>query len=61
MIYLAYVTLKSKMPSKSIKGNYLIGLTIGLTNPYQISWWLTVGISMIKSLSISVIPGFSWE
>lgn len=58
MIYLAYATLKSKMPSKSIKGNYLIGLTIGLTNPYQISWWLTVGISMIKSLSISVIPGF---
>ncbi len=58
MLYLSYATLKSKMPSSSVRGNYFIGLLMGLSNPYQISWWVTVGISMIRSLSISIIPGF---
>ncbi|WP_338600822.1 LysE family translocator [Sulfolobus tengchongensis] len=58
MLYLAYLTFKSKMPSRSVSGNYFIGLSMGLMNPYQISWWISVGISMIKSLSISIIPGF---
>ena len=58
MLYLSYLTFRSKMPSSSINGNYFIGLSMGLTNPYQISWWVTVGISMIKSLSLYIIPGF---
>ncbi|ACP35773.1 Lysine exporter protein (LYSE/YGGA) [Sulfolobus islandicus Y.G.57.14] len=58
MLYLSYLTIKAKMPSSSVRGNYIIGLSMGLTNPYQISWWVTVGISMIRSLSVLIIPGF---
>jgi len=58
MIYLAYLVLKSKEVRRTARGNYLVGLTVGLTNPFQITWWLTAGLSMINQLSIYVIPGF---
>jgi threonine/homoserine/homoserine lactone efflux protein len=56
MLYLAYSVLKSKMPSKSRKGNYLIGLSMGISNPFQILWWVTAGFFLIERLElISVI------
>ncbi|MEM0373319.1 MAG: LysE family transporter, partial [Sulfolobales archaeon] len=58
MIYLAYLVVKSKPIKRDIKGNYLVGLMTGLTNPFQIIWWLTAGLSMINQLTIYVIPGF---
>ncbi len=57
MLYLGIAILKSKMPSKSKKGNYFIGLSMGLTNPFQILWWLTVGFFLLKELSIFSIVG----
>ncbi len=57
MIYLAYGIIKSKMPSSSRKGNYLIGLLMGLTNPFQIAWWLTAGISFVRVFSVLIIIG----
>ena len=41
MLYLGISILRSKMPSKTRKGNYVLGVTMGLTNPFQIIWWLT--------------------
>jgi threonine/homoserine/homoserine lactone efflux protein len=37
---------------------YLLGLSLGLTNPYQIAWWLSVGIASISSFGPTVIAGF---
>ena len=37
---------------------YLMGLSIGLTNPYQIAWWLTVGLASISSFGAYVVIGF---
>lgn len=37
---------------------YLIGLSIGLTNPFQIAWWLTVGFTSISAFGLVVIIGF---
>jgi len=37
---------------------YFTGLTIGLTNPMQITWWLSVGLSLIASIGLAVILGF---
>ncbi|MHB8566218.1 MAG: LysE family translocator [Nitrososphaerales archaeon] len=37
---------------------YFIGLSMGLTNPYQIAWWLTVGIASISSFGENVVIGF---
>ncbi len=37
---------------------YLKGLTMGLTNPFQIIWWLTVGLSIIVLFGLAFIGGF---
>lgn len=58
MIYLAYLTIKSGSSNRSRRGNYFVGLTMGLTNPFQISWWLTVGLFMITRISIFSVLGF---
>ncbi len=57
MVYLGIAVLKSKMPSKSRKGNYFIGLSMGLTNPFQIIWWFTAGFFLLKELSIFSVTG----
>lgn len=58
LLYLSIGILRSKMPSKNVTGNYIIGLTMGLTNPFQITWWVTVGIFMLNQLSIFSAVGF---
>lgn len=58
MLYLAYGVLKIKGFTTTIKGSYVKGLTTGLTNPYQISWWITFGVSMLQQFSIFIAPGF---
>lgn len=57
MLYLGISILRSKMPSKTRKGNYVLGVTMGLTNPFQIIWWFTVGFFLLKELSIFSITG----
>ncbi len=57
MLYLGYAVLRSRMPAKSKKGNYFIGLSMGLTNPFQILWWLTAGFFLLRELSIFSIAG----
>jgi threonine/homoserine/homoserine lactone efflux protein len=58
MIFLSYATLKAKVGNRSKKGNYFTGLIMGITNPYQISWWITVGLFMINEFGISIILPF---
>lgn len=50
-------SLKSKA-SVTMQMSYTSGLVIGLTNPYQIMWWLTVGLSLINEFGPQVIVGF---
>ena len=57
MLYLGFAILRSRMPSKTKRGNYFIGLSMGLTNPFQILWWLTAGFFLLKELSIFSIAG----
>ncbi len=49
--------LKEKVPEIERK-SYLAGLTIGLTNPYQIFWWLTAGLSSISLFGPALVIGF---
>ena len=44
-------------PSQS-KRSYALGLSMGLTNPYQIAWWLSVGLASISSFGPFVAVGF---
>ncbi len=57
MLFIAYMILNSKIPRFSRKGNYFMGLSLGLTNPFQIIWWFTVGIFMLNTLSIFSVIG----
>jgi threonine/homoserine/homoserine lactone efflux protein len=38
--------------------SYFSGLGIGLTNPYQILWWLTAGLAFIQGFGLTVVAGF---
>jgi threonine/homoserine/homoserine lactone efflux protein len=58
MIYLALSVIRSKMPAKTPAGNYFVGLTMGISNPFQIIWWVTVGLFLIERLSILSVIGF---
>ncbi len=64
MLYIAYSTLrraKVKQASGPVRGGrfpYLLGLTIGLTNPFQLAWWIAVGIGMISTFGLSIVAGF---
>jgi threonine/homoserine/homoserine lactone efflux protein len=37
---------------------FLLGLSIGLTNPYQLGWWVAVGAGMVADFGASVAVGF---
>jgi threonine/homoserine/homoserine lactone efflux protein len=65
LAYLAYATygtrkrgLGETASNRKMHLPYVIGLTIGLTNPLQIAWWLSVGLSLIVSIGPAIIAGF---
>jgi threonine/homoserine/homoserine lactone efflux protein len=63
MAYLTYMSLRkigqfAEGGGKSLRLPYISGLTIGLTNPLQITWWLSVGLSLISSIGLTIIVGF---
>ena len=64
MLYLAMSTLSKakilpgKVPSRGGRLPYLLGLTIGLTNPFQLAWWIVVGVGMISHFGLGIILGF---
>ncbi|MBD6955103.1 MAG: LysE family translocator [Thermoplasmatales archaeon] len=58
LLYLAYGVLRWEKSERSVHGNFIVGLTMGITNPYQIAWWLTVGIFMLDRYSLVSSYGF---
>ncbi|AEA12900.1 Lysine exporter protein LYSE/YGGA [Thermoproteus uzoniensis 768-20] len=59
LLYIAYKIALSKPPDAGARGaseravkGYLLGLSLGLANPYQLGWWLTVGLSSISSFGL---------
>jgi threonine/homoserine/homoserine lactone efflux protein len=37
---------------------FFVGLSIGLTNPYQLAWWVAIGAGMVADLGGGVVSGF---
>jgi threonine/homoserine/homoserine lactone efflux protein len=64
MLYLAFLTLRNarrplEARTQARKGYpYLLGFIIGISNPFQLAWWLTVGIGMVSTFGFSIILGF---
>ena len=63
MAYLAVSILRSTFSPRNSGGkrspflNYVMGISMGLTNPYQIFWWLTAGLSFMSIFGIFSIAG----
>ncbi|HEY7588949.1 MAG TPA: LysE family transporter [Thermoplasmata archaeon] len=39
-------------------GSYVTGLTVNITSPYALLWWLTAGLALIDQLGAVVLVGF---
>lgn len=37
---------------------FLLGLSIGLTNPFQLGWWIAIGAGMVATFGSSIAAGF---
>ncbi|WP_048062705.1 LysE family transporter [Caldivirga maquilingensis] len=63
MIYLAVLMLRPSRITASAHGlggvlrNYTKGYVMGVTNPYQIGWWLSAGLTLISIMGVFSIAG----
>ncbi len=63
MTYLAISILRSTFSPRGSGGgrspvlNYVMGISMGLTNPYQVFWWLTAGLSFMSIFGILSVAG----
>ncbi len=58
-VFLGFLVLRSRMNLKiKTGGSYLVGLSMGITNPYQIAWWVSFGIVMLEKFGIQSGIGF---
>jgi len=56
MFYLAYDALRdarARTPTES--RGFTKALVLGLTNPYQIGWWLTAGVALVHPAPVEVL------
>jgi threonine/homoserine/homoserine lactone efflux protein len=70
MLYLAFSTVRnvgrpkedtSPLRSRwavSQRSPFLLGLSIGLTNPFQLGWWIAIGAGMVATFGSSIAAGF---
>ena len=48
----------ARPPPSMARYPFALGLTMGLTNPFQLAWWVAVGAGMIADFGVSVAAGF---
>lgn len=50
MLYLAYLAVRETRSETVVEDSrgFLKALAAGLTNPYQIGWWLTAGVALVN-------------
>jgi threonine/homoserine/homoserine lactone efflux protein len=64
MLFLSVSTLRRARRPQDVRTTtrsglpYLLGLSVGLTNPYQLGWWLAVGTGMVEEFGSAVVLGF---
>jgi len=58
MLYLAYLAVRdarSTTPVVKESRGFLKALVLGLTNPYQIGWWLTAGVALVHPAPVEFL------
>jgi threonine/homoserine/homoserine lactone efflux protein len=58
MFYLAYEAVRDAR-TETVEGSrgFTKALVLGLTNPYQIGWWLTAGVALVQPSTLDVAGG----
>jgi threonine/homoserine/homoserine lactone efflux protein len=44
--------------SRARRSPFVLGLSVGLTNPYQLGWWIAIGAGMVADYGGSIAVGF---
>ncbi len=57
MLYLAYRLSKPEQRKTKPHGNYLIGYALAISSPFNLAWWLTAGLFLLKNVSVYSIIG----
>lgn len=63
LAWLAYGVFRSSsnyaLPRRKAETrSYLTGLAMGLSNPFQIMWWMSVGVSLARGFGAEIFIGF---
>lgn len=57
LLYMAYSIIRAKTSNRKPKGNFFVGYMMAITSPFNLSWWLTAGLFLLKSLTIYSLIG----
>jgi threonine/homoserine/homoserine lactone efflux protein len=57
MLYMAYAVSKSRAGTRKPNGNYFVGFFMAITSPFNLSWWITAGLFMLKNFSAYSVIG----
>jgi len=58
MLYLAYLSVREARAETTVvedSRGFLKAFVLGLTNPYQIGWWLTAGVALVHPAPVEVL------
>ncbi len=58
MFYLAYLAVREARSEAAVveeSRGFSKALVVGLTNPYQIAWWLTAGVALVHPSSVELL------
>lgn len=58
MFYLAYLAVREARSERTViedSRGFSKALVVGLTNPYQIAWWLTAGVALVHPSSVEIL------
>jgi len=48
----------TRSSSRVYRSPFVLGLSVGLTNPYQLGWWIAIGAGMVADYGGSIAAGF---
>lgn len=58
IIYMGFKLIKAGNSDAKANGSYLSGLSVGISNPYQLGWWVTGGLTMVSIFGYASLAGF---
>src|SRR5579875_2074666 len=58
IIFMGAKLIMQKGSKEGSSGGYFSGLFVGISNPYQLGWWITGGLTMVSIFGYASIAGF---